>query len=494
MRSVARQAEMIRSFRSKSRNARPLVPNPLLDFARSKRTWVGFNAILLSLCNPAQAAEPTPYQRALAAGYKALFLCSGLFDSRRTQAQIEALELTGIYPDYQALMPELRVDIPANQNRVHVSFDPTMPPRIAYRPFGRGCTLAPIGRPLPDSIVGHGAEWKPLTFDRRPWPQGDAGVRPRPTRALAAVAAAAVDGGRYGENARSVGLVIVQDGKIVDERYAQGFTALTSNRTWSVAKSMVGTLVGIAVHQGIVDPLKPTPVPEWQAKWDFLPDPRGRITIDNLLRMASGLHSDTAGNRTDALYMGATSVTQETIHWPLEAAPGSRFRYANNDTLLAMRALRAVIGNDERYLAFPGSELFDRIGMRHTVAGTDFQDNYILSSQVWSTARDLARLGLLWLNDGIWDDDRVLPEGWVKYMTTPSGPQPAEGPGYGATLWLFGPKQGLPEGSYAAQGNRGQFIMVVPSHKLVVVRRGEDPIGARFDIAKFAADVIAAID
>jgi CubicO group peptidase (beta-lactamase class C family) len=93
----------------------------------------------------------------------------------------------------------------------------------------------------------------------------------------------------------------------------------------------------------------------------------------------------------------------------------------------------------------------------------------------------------------VWNGERILPEGWVKYMTTPSGPQPAEGPGYGATMWLFGPDQGVPEGSYAAQGNRGQYIMVIPSQRLVVVRRGEDPVGARFDIAKFSADVAAAL-
>ena len=81
----------------------------------------------------------------------------------------------------------------------------------------------------------------------------------------------------------------------------------------------------------------------------------------------------------------------------------------------------------------------------------------------------------------------------MRYMTTPSGPQPASGPGYGATLWLFGPAQGLPAGSYAAQGNRGQYIMVIPSERLVIVRRGEDPGGARFDIARFSADVIAAV-
>ncbi|HEU4969642.1 serine hydrolase, partial [Sphingomonas sp.] len=281
-----------------------------------------------------------------------------------------------------------------------------------------------------------------------------------------------------------------RDGKIGAERYGDGFGPLVSNRTWSVAKSISGTLIGIAVKQGLLAPNRAASVPEWQT--DRI-DPRATITLDNLLRMASGLHSDTAGNRTDALYMGATTVTQEVTHWPLEAAPGTRFRYANNDILLAIRSLRAALNDDQRYLAFPHTELFDKIGMTHTVAETDWQGNFILSSQVWSTARDLARLGLLWLNDGVWQGERILPEGWVKYMTTPSGPQPAEGPGYGATMWLFGPAQGLPAGSYAAQGNRGQYIMVIPSERLVIVRRGEDPVGARFDIAKFSADVAAAL-
>jgi CubicO group peptidase (beta-lactamase class C family) len=93
----------------------------------------------------------------------------------------------------------------------------------------------------------------------------------------------------------------------------------------------------------------------------------------------------------------------------------------------------------------------------------------------------------------MWQGHRLMPAGWLTYMTTPSGPQPASGPGYGATMWLFGPKQGLPQGSYAAQGNRGQYVMVIPSKKLVVVRRGEDPGSARFDIAKFAADVAATL-
>ena len=466
-----------RSFRAKSRNANSPAPNPLLDFAGSQWVWVGALS-LLALATPASAAEPTTYQRALAAGYKASFLCSGIFNAGRTQAQVEALELTGIYPEYQPLVTSLPAVVEAATRSVSVLFDDTLAPRRAEWWQGLGCTTLAIGAttPLPDRNLSQPppapSDALPLRLDRR----------------LRLLGEQAFTGG-YGADSRSTGLVIIQDGRILAERYGPGFGPDVSNRTWSVAKSMAGTLTGIAVRQGLLRAPDPAPVPEWQAAGD----PRKAITLDNLLRMASGLHSDTAGNRTDALYTGATTVTGETTHWPIEAAPGSRFRYANNDTLLAVRSLRAALNDDQRYLAFPRTELFDRIGMRHTVAETDWAGNFILSSQVWSTARDLARLGMLWLNDGVWAGERILPEGWVKYMTTPSGPQPATGPGYGATLWLFGPEQGLPEGSYAAQGNRGQYIMVVPSKRLVIVRRGEDPAGAPFDIAKFSADVISAL-
>jgi CubicO group peptidase (beta-lactamase class C family) len=450
--------------------------------------WLAAAICALTLAAPAQAAEPTPYQRALAAGYKAAFLCSGIFNAGRTQAQIEALELTGIYPEYQALVSSMPASVKRSGSafEVTVKWTDSMPPRMAKWNEETGCSLLPIGWPLNVLTVHRGTPKQPI-LDKRPWPLGDSS-RDKPSAALTPFVLSALNG-TYGNGSRTVGVVVVQNGKLVAERYAEEFTAQTSNRTWSVAKSISGTLIGIAVQKRLLNTAQSANVPEWSVT----DDPRENITLDNLLRMASGLHSDTAGNRTDALYMGATTVTQETVHWPLEVQPGTRFRYANNDTLLAIRSLRAALDDDERYLAFPRIELFEKIGMRHTVAETDWQGNFILSSQVWSTARDLARLGLLWLNDGVWQGERILPEGWMKYMTTPSGPQPAEGPGYGATLWLFGPKQGLPEGSYAAQGNRGQYIMVVPSHKLVIVRRGEDPHGSRFDIAKFTTDVIAAL-
>lgn len=455
------------------------------------------SVIALALAAPVQAqripaADNAAYARAVAAGYKAALYCAGIFNAGRTPAQIDAEELNGIYPEYDAIVPTLTAAVDREGRSVDVPFDPQLEPRHAFWDSRDGCTLLPIGAQgvssSEDTIHAAGT-LKPspvgaVTADARRWPMGDAGVVPRPPAALAARVAAAFDGRTYGAG-RTVGVVIVQDGKVTAERYTSGWGPFTSNRTWSVGKSMAGTLAGLAA----VDTAAPAMIPEWREPRD----PRAGITLDHLLRMASGLHSETAGNRTDAIYFGGTAVTEQATGWPIEVKPGTRFRYANNDILLAVRSIRASLG-DERYDQFPRAALFEPLGMRHTIAERDWRGNYVMSSQIWSTARDLARLGQFWLQDGVWAGKRLLPAGWMRYMTTPSGPQPESGPGYGATMWLFGPKQGLPEGSYAAQGNRGQYVMVIPSRRLVIVRRGEDPGAARFDIARFAADIAAAIE
>jgi CubicO group peptidase (beta-lactamase class C family) len=431
-------------------------------------TAAGLALLLSAPANAQIVAQPSAgtYQRAVAAGYKAALYCSGIFNAGRTPAQIDADELNGIYPEYERIVSTLTANVDRTHQSVAVAFDPQLPPRRAVWTSGRGCVTLPIG----------------AAADPRRWPQGDAGIAPRPSATLAGAVGKAF-GDAYGAGTRTVGVMVVKDGQVLAERYGSGFGPFVSNRTWSVGKSIAGTLIGLT-NAGALK--APAAVPQWQAG-----DPRQAITLDNLLRMASGLHSDTAGNRTDAIYFGGTTVDEQAVSWPLEALPGARFRYANTDILLAVYATRNAIGED-RYRALP-STLFGPLGMSHTVAETDWHGNYILSSQVWSTARDLARLGMFWSQDGVWQGKRLLPAGWMRTMTTPSGPQPASGPGYGATIWLFGAKQGLPEGSFAAQGNRGQYVMVIPSRHLVVVRRGEDPGAARFDIARFAADVAAAL-
>lgn len=423
-----------------------------------------------------------PYVRAVAAGYRAAMVCGAVFNAGRTEASVDRWELVGIYPEYDALVRELRTSVDRRAGVVDVFWDARMPARRAVWRRGSGCTLAPIGSGTPKPGPLPTPPLAAAPPDPRPWPLGDAGIAPPPSSALDDAVTRAFDES-YGRGVHTAGVVVLRDGRVIAERYAEGFDAFTSNRTWSVAKSIAGTIVGMAG----TDPRQRANIPEWRRSPG---DPRAAITVDNLLRMASGLHSDSAGNRTDAIYFGGTTVTEQATSWPLEARPGTRFRYANNDILLAIRSVRATIG-ETRYRALPDT-LFTTLGMRHTVAERDWQGNYILSSDIWTTARDLARLGQFWLQDGVWQGRRLLPARWVKYMTAQTGPQPERAERYGASIWLFGPAQGLPAGSYSAQGNRGQFVAVIPSQRLVIVRRGEDPGAARFDIAKFAAAVIEA--
>ena len=449
---------------------------------RAKRLIFGCVLVATPLAAQ-QAKAPAPYTLAVAAGYKAAITCSAMFIGGRTEAQIAALELTGIYPEYEAAVAALPAKVDARTGTVTVAFDSALPPRRAVFHSGTGCTNLPIGAAAP-AVAPRYAKLGPAPANPAPWPIGDSLPRiahppiPAVTKALA--------GGYRG---RTSGVVVLRGKQMIAEAYADGFGPFTAQRTWSVAKSITGTLVGIAVKQGAVAVAAPARIPEWAAASG---DPRRQITLDNLLRMASGLHSDTAGNRTDAVYFGGTAVTEETVHWPIEAQPGTRFRYANNDILLAMRSLRAALG-DARYRDFPARALFDRISMKHTIAETDWRGNYISSSQVWTTARDLARFGLLYLDDGVWNGVRILPQGWRTYVTTPSGPQPAGGFGYGATFWLMNKVPGVPADTFSANGNRGQYVVIVPSRGIVIVRRGEDTPADGFDVAKFTADVLAEV-
>ena len=291
-------------------------------------------------------------------------------------------------------------------------------------------------------------------------------------------------GDSYGAGTNTTGIVVLQDGHLIGETYAPGFGPDVPQRTWSVAKSLAGTLIGAAVQRGEVDVDAPAAIANWQVDGD----PRRVITLDQLMRMASGLTSDTAGNRTDALYFGGTTVDEQVPGWPLIALPGTRYRYANNDILLA------VMGIAPTFAAHPPAELFARLGMTDTVAETDWRGNYMLSSQVWSTARDLARFGQLYLDDGMVAGQRILPEGWLAHVSEPSGPQPEGDFGYGATFWLMNRSEGVPADTIAAFGNRGQYVVIVPGRNVVIVRRGEDPTGNRFDIAAFTRDLLATLD
>ncbi|MBB5745942.1 serine hydrolase domain-containing protein [Brevundimonas variabilis] len=428
---------------------------------------------------PAVPRPPSAEVRAMAAGYKALTVCSAVHNAReagvtRSLESIEAHELTGIYPELEPLVRTLPVEVTAGG--AQVSWDEVMPPRFAVHSAGAGCAILPVGTPEPRA--GRPVLRRP---DTTAMPTSELrGDRPAIDRLLGEAI-----GETYGPGSNTTAVVIVQGGRIVAETYADGFGPDVPQRTWSVAKSLAATVVGAAVLRGDADVNAPADITNWQVAGD----PRAAITLDHLLRMASGLTSDTAGNRTDALYFGGVTVAEQAPAWPLIARPGSRFRYANNDTLLATLSLAPTYDRHSPHA------LFDQLGMGHTTAETDWRGHYILSSQVWTTARDLARFGQLYVNDGVWNGRRILPEGWLAYVSRASGPQPLNGAfGYGAGFWLLNRSEGVPGDTIGAFGNRGQYVIIVPSRRIVIVRRAEDPAGSPFDIAAFTRDVLAALD
>ena len=442
-----------------------------------------YSAIGLAV-GAAQAASIDPVSLNLAAGYKAAFTCSGYFNADRSLEQIAGDELTNIYPDFRealASLPDAVVDKKAKS--VSVTIDGARRRIAQWRPF-LGCVQAPSGAedfaaaPMLDGVA---------PIDATPFP-----VRLSNDPALARVVEQAFDAKSYGDGAKTTSVLIVKDGAIIAERYRDGFDKDTPQRTWSVAKSIAATIIGAAVHRGVLAVDEPAGLGAWSAPGD----PRHEITIENLLHMSSGLTSPTAGNRTDDIYFGGGRVVDHAVTNRLLYRPRTVWRYANNDTMALMRALRERMKSRDAFLEFPFDALLRPLGMSRTFLETDWNGDFILSSQVWTTPRDLARLGLLYLNDGVWNGARILPKGWASYVATPAPAQPSRGDyGYGAQFWIAKDSLGLPAGTYFARGNRGQYVSIVPGHDVIVIRRGfDDSPAVRFDAAALTRDVLNAID
>ena len=291
------------------------------------------------------------------------------------------------------------------------------------------------------------------------------------------------------QGAVTAAVIIMKGGRIVAERYRPGFGIHSGYRTWSTSKGITAILLGIASKQGLLDVDKPAAIPEW-----FSPgDPRQAIAYKHLMWMSSGLFS--GGDNSYAVYFGGQDVISASTLNPLEVAPGTRWKYANNDTLLLMRALRHLLADDLRFMRYPYDELLHPLGMYHTRMEADSQGMFVASSQTYTTARDLARFGLFLANDGVLDGRRLLPEGWIKFLATPAPTRPpvAGQMGYGAQFWLLDQMPGVPPGTYTTAGRKGQYVTVVPGRDLVIVRTGVDPEGKRFLQHQLVADVLNAL-
>lgn len=225
---------------------------------------------------------------------------------------------------------------------------------------------------------------------------------------------------------RTRAVVVVYDGRIIAERYAPGFSQSTPLLGWSMTKSVTNALIGILVGQGRLLIQEPAPVPEWSGA----DDPRGAITLDQLLRMSSGLkfiEEYTKNSDATCMLFGTHDTAAYAASQPLETEPDSKWSYSSGTANILSRLVRHTIGGTSAdYFAFPRRALFNRIGMRSAIMEPDASGTFVGSSFMYATVRDWARFGLLYLQDGVWEGTQILPEGWVDYSRRPTPKAPRE--------------------------------------------------------------------
>src|SRR5437667_5897919 len=363
---------------------------------------------------------------------------------------------------------------------VHVRL-PNGVTRAATYLGSQGCVTLPIG----ESAMN----FKPVAVKSRLpdpatqlWPMGDMlPQEPLPTEIDAEKLKSAVNAAFQPAEALTAAFVVTWKGRLIAERYAEGVTAQTPLESWSMGKSVTAALFGILVKDGVYDLGQPAPIPEWQTPGD----PRAKIRIADILHMSSGLRIkapqdpdyDPTGPYPDHVYLYTGGV--DSFHYaatrPLQWPPNTVGRYHNTDPVLINYLIRlAVEKRGEEYLSFPQRTLFDKIGIRTMVLETDPFGNFLTQGYELASGRDWARLGNLYLQDGVWNGERILPEGYVKFVSTLAPAWEADKrPIYGGFFWINGDGRfPVPRDAYYMSGASGQTTLMIPSHDLVVVRLG----------------------
>ena len=418
-------------------------------------------------------------------GVQAVLSCNGLFTSNRSIDQVFANELAYLGDrvignssggNYSVDTTGRWVGVGGGDDgeRVHAIFRE-----------GIGCVVTPPKWNLADndSLPMIDLSYRTPTH-HLPWPMGDViedQALPDEVDKAALRAAERWAFERDTPEQTTVSLLVVHKGDIILERYAYGFDRSTRTRTWSTAKSIAATLIGMKVDAGELSLDAPL-------GFDWLPkvtaaevDPRNKITLRHTLHMSSGLYPvdsfgmEYATGSGLAYWAGASSI-DGMRNRGLIREPGTFWDYENYDTLLAVYAFKRTFDSTGDYLTYPHERLFDALGMTNTLPSTDRFGDFIFSSQVYTNARDLARFGMLYLQNGIWQGQRLISEDWIKFVRTPAPASDVRGNDYGGQWWLVpdNRKDEVPADAYSTAGNRGQYVLVVPSHDLVIVRRGLD--------------------
>ncbi|MBL8232622.1 MAG: serine hydrolase [Bryobacterales bacterium] len=443
--------------------------------------WNRWFALALLIVASAGVYKAVPLLR-LVAGYSAKVACSAVFVSGRGVDSVKRDELGREH--LLAALQSLSVD--DQQKTVTASVTPLIERRAVYR-TGLGCTLLPPSAPIDLHAQGSVR----VTQGSDSWPE-TANLSPDAKQRLDEVMEWAFAEPDPAHPRRTRAVVVLRDGKLLAERYAEGFHAAMPLQGWSMAKSITNALIGILARMGKMDITKPAVVPEWQS------DERRHITIDQLMRMSSGLEfaEDYGGLMSDVTRMlflepGAGSYAATL---PLAHRPDTVWAYSSGTTNILSRLIRDAIGGSlSDYWSFPRRELFDRVGARSVILEPDATGVFVGSSFDYATARDWARLGQLYLQDGVWNGERMLPEGWVSASVTPTPAAPKAN--YGSHIWLNAGRAmaNVTPDLYYFSGFEGQSVAVVPSMGLVAVRLGVSQTSQAWSFEEFNQRLIAAL-
>ena len=423
-------------------------------------------------------------------GYKAQTACSAIFISGRDVASLDAAEFAGLHP----LLGYIHPEIDRRKGEVRASLFGLGAQKSVFRP-GLGCTLVDTNVELPAPPLA-------LTAPRaKPADAIEHGiVAPPPgtdvSRLRAAIDAAfAEPDPDHLRHTRA--MLVLYGGRVIAERYAPGFNKSMPLAGYSMTKTITGALVGIVASRGLVDIAGRAPVPEWQVK----NDPRGAITVDQLLHMTTGMHwsEETDDPLSPVLMM--LYHKRDAAHYAaglkLDHPPGTQFAYNSGSTDILARIVRRAMHDDAAYLSLPRNAIFDKAGMSSAVIAPDASGTLLGHMQGFATARDWARFGELFLHDGERNGVQVLAPGWVAFARQP---RPASAlRGYGAQIWINKampgqpdqrPSPSLPQDTMLLNGQFGQMTAIVPSRRVIIVRLGE---AHRWDFANDPDQLVASV-
>jgi CubicO group peptidase (beta-lactamase class C family) len=414
------------------------------------------------------------------AGYAAKIVCSNVFIAGRDPEEVLAVD---VQAPGNPLLEFFDVDVEMKAGTVKAAFLGAFAGNEAVARPGLGCTLVPDGNVAAARRFAI-TEPSQARVSADQWPQGERALQSQDP----AIAKLLEDRNLTGTGMRAV--VVVEDGRIVGERYGDGFAADTPLIGWSMSKTVNVAILGTVLGAGRLSLDRKDLFPEWSG------DERRNISVADLMAMESGLAFNedygTVSDVTRMLYL-EPDMAKFAASRPLVAPIGTKFSYSTGTSVMLARLWQNAVGDETTSLAYPRHALFDPLGMQSAVLEADESGTLTGASYLYATAHDWARFGQFLLQDGVWNGKRILPEGFVAMMHAPAG---ASNGVYGkGEVWLEGPEdkkgdgvaRGVPEGTYWLQGHDGQIVAIVPSKRMVVVRMGLTPAWLHYRPQKLVA-------